>query len=237
MSLVSPPSSNGRTIPWKVHKREVMKDDQRQYANPLMFNRAFIQIHARENPIWFSRDIWLLNISTLAECVLKSFPRCLSQRWNTFCVCSAYLEWSFWNGYSLNMCKKLFFAGWAYVKIISAHQMYFLKFTSFLPVTHSSVRFSCPCLTFYVPCLCWSLFLVSLPKSPVLPLCSLSSVLCPLSHVSVPCLSSAVPSFTSLPLVSYPLYPASRDLSPVSHPFFFFLRNLSPINCPSVQFL
>jgi hypothetical protein len=46
-----------------------------------------------------------------------------------------------------------------------------------------SVPFSRPSLTSYVFCL--SLYLVSRPMSPVLPLCSVSSVLCLLSHVSV----------------------------------------------------
>jgi hypothetical protein len=46
--------------------------------------------------------------------------------------------------------------------------------------------------------------------SPVLRLCSLSPVLCPLSHVSVPCLPSAVPSLMSLFLVSCPLSSVSR---------------------------
>ncbi len=89
--------------------------------------------------------------------------------------------------------------------------------------------------------------------SPVLRLCSLSTILCPLSCVSVP-------SLTALFLVSRPLYPVPRlcSLSPVlctlSHvsvpclPFSLpcltwsaschpssFLRPLTPINCPIVS--
>ncbi len=58
------------------------------------------------------------------------------------------------------------------------------------------------------------------PMSPVLRLCTLSPVLFPLSHVSVPFLLSPVPSLTSLFL-------ASRPLSPVLRPC-----SLSPFLCP-----
>ncbi len=77
----------------------------------------------------------------------------------------------------------------------------------------------CTCLPSYIPCLTF-LFLVSRPLSPVsctclllsyhplspvLRLCSLSPVLCPLSQVSVPFLPSAVPSLCSLYPVLYPM--------------------------------
>ncbi len=84
------------------------------------------------------------------------------------------------------------------------------------------------------------------PISPVLCLCSMSPFISSVSHVSVPCLLSAVPSLASLFLVSRPRSPAS--LSPVlctvpcltwSVPCLLssFLRPLTPINCPSVPFL
>jgi hypothetical protein len=93
-----------------------------------------------------------------------------------------------------------------------------------------------------------SLYLFSCPMSPVLRLCSLSPVLCPLSHVSVPCLPSAVPSLMSLFLVSHPLSSVSRlcSLSPVPCTLYHVICSLSPIllspshnpysNCPSVPF-
>jgi hypothetical protein len=102
------------------------------------------------------------------------------------------------------------------------------------PVTHFSVPFSRP----------YSLYLCF--PSYVLRLCSLSSVLCTLSHVSVPCLPSAVPCLTSL--VSRPLslshvsvsgLPSSVPCLTWSVPCLLssFLHPLSPINCPSVPFL
>ncbi len=77
------------------------------------------------------------------------------------------------------------------------------------PVTHSSVPFSCPCLTSFVPSLT-SLYFVSSP----------------LSYVSVPCLPSSVPCLMALLLVSRPLYPVYQ-LSQC--PFFVALFHLS---CP-----
>ncbi len=65
----------------------------------------------------------------------------------------------------------------------------------FPPLTHSSVPFSRICLTSFDPSH-MSLCFLSHPMSPVLRLCSLSPVLCPLSHVSFPCIQSAVPSLT-----------------------------------------
>ncbi len=118
---------------------------------------------------------------------------------------------------SLNMCKKNFF-GWLSISEnhFGAPKVYLL------PPCHP---FLCPLLLsmYYVLCPL-SLFLVSRPRSPFLPLCSLSSVHCPLSHVPVPCLPSAVPSLTSQLHVSSPLSPVSPfcSLSPV-------LCTLSPI--------
>jgi hypothetical protein len=133
----------------------------------------------------------------------------------------------------LTMLVNWFLASWASKKIISAHHVHFEIF--FSPVTLSSVSFFCPCLTSLVPSLT-SLYFVSLShnKTPVLCLCSLSPVLCPLSYISVPCLPSALPSLTSLSLylVLYPLshssdlcllscnVPDSCDLFPVSHSSF-----------------
>jgi hypothetical protein len=101
-------------------------------------------------------------------------------------------------------------------------------------------------ITSFVPSLT-SLYFVSHYKTPVLCLCSLSPVLCPLSYISVPCLPSALPSLTSLSLylVLYPLShssdpclpssePDSRDLFPVSHSPFSV--PLPPINCSRVLF-
>ncbi len=87
------------------------------------------------------------------------------------------------------------------------------------------------------PFLCPLLPSLSMSYVPVSVLClvfcpmSLSSisvpVLCPLSHVSVPCLPSTVPSLTSLILVSHPLSPVSRlcSLPPI-------LCTLSHVICP-----
>ncbi len=71
------------------------------------------------------------------------------------------------------------------------------------------------CLPIYVPCLMY-LFLGYRPLSPVLRLCSLYTVLYPLSHGSAPGLPSSVPCLTW----SAPCLPSS------------FLRPLTPINCP-----
>jgi hypothetical protein len=97
---------------------------------------------------------------------------------------------------------------------------------------------SCP--LFHVSWLC-SLSPVLCPLShdsvPCLPssvscLCYLSPVLCPLSHGSAPCLPSSVPCLMALLLVSRPLSPAlSSRLSSLSS----VLCTLS-INCPSVPF-
>jgi hypothetical protein len=72
------------------------------------------------------------------------------------------------------------------------------------------------CLPSSVPCLT-SLFLASRPLFPVSLLCSLSPVLCSLSHFSVPCFLTFVPCLTSLFLVSHPLFHVSLlySLSPV----------------------
>jgi hypothetical protein len=79
----------------------------------------------------------------------------------------------------------------------------------------------------YAPCL------RSLPclPFPVLRLCFLSFALFALSNVSVPCLLSAVPSLTSLILVSHPLSPVLRlcSLSPVLFTLSHVICPLSPI--------
>jgi hypothetical protein len=43
------------------------------------------------NPFRFQQDIWLLNISAYAQPAMKSIPRMLSQPWNSFRVCSAWM--------------------------------------------------------------------------------------------------------------------------------------------------
>jgi hypothetical protein len=86
---------------------------------------------------------------------------------------------------------------------------------SLSPVLCSMFHFSVPCLPSSVPCLTslflvfplivpclTSLFLVSHPLFPVSRLCSLSPVLCSMSHVSVPCVPTSVPCLTFLFLVS-----------------------------------
>jgi hypothetical protein len=84
--------------------------------------------------------------------------------------------------------------------------------------------------------------------SSLLHICSLSPVLCHLSHISVPCLPSAVPSLTFLFLVSRSLSPHSPvsqlfSLSPILCHVIYSLSSillspsskaLTPINCPTV---
>ncbi len=139
-------------------------------------------------------------------------------------------------------------ASWAYGKIISVHHIHFFQSLS-SPVIHSSVPFSCPCLTSFVPSLTslyfvshpkspvlrTSLFLVSRPLSPVSCICSLPTVRRTQSYVSVLCILSSAPCLTSLLLVSRPLYPVSLDLH-IPCLTSSFLRPLTPINCPSVPF-
>ncbi len=76
-----------------------------------------------ENHIWFGRDIQLLNISAYAQPAMKSIPRMLSQRWNSFHVCSecdeirsAYAQ----HGCTCKNCSH-FTAGWACAKIRSSY--------------------------------------------------------------------------------------------------------------------
>ncbi len=80
----------------------------------------------------------------------------------------------------------------------------FSEFSSVPPVTCSSVPFSHPCLTSYVPCLH--------PMPRVLGLCSLPPFRCPQSYGSL----SLDLCPKSLFLVSRPLYHISRNC-PVSH--------------------
>jgi hypothetical protein len=136
-------------------------------------------------------------------------------------------------------------AGSAFAEIISVHHMHFHSFFCAPPVTRSSVPFSRPFLTSYVPCF---MSLPCLPSSVPCPLshfsvpCFLS---CSLSYGSVPCRSSSVQRLMSLSFVSRPLSPVSRlySLSPVlcipcltwsvpCLPSSFLPR----INCPSVPF-
>jgi hypothetical protein len=65
-----------------------------------------------------------------------------------------------------------------------------------------------------------SVVFINISAMSVSHLCSLSSVPCPLSYISIHCLPSSVPCLTSLFLVPCPL-------SPVSH-----LCSLSPVLCP-----
>ncbi len=68
---------------------------------------------------------------------------------------------------------------------------------------------------------------------------SLSNVLCPLSYVSVPCLSSYVPSITSLFLAFRPLSYVSRlcSLSPVPCPLYYLSVPCLPSSVPCLTFL
>jgi hypothetical protein len=83
-----------------------------------------------------------------------------------------------------------------------------------------------------------ALLLVSCPRPPALCLFCLSPFLCPLSHVSVPCLPSSIPYPTALLLVSHPLSPShgSAPCLPSSVPF-SWLCSLSPILCPLLMAL
>jgi hypothetical protein len=190
------------------------------------------------NRIRYGQNIRILKISMLAESALKSFMRWLSQRWNGFHVwfwnefkfplCWACAKIGYWLAENaqklvthwLRMRENWLLVGWAYEKIISAHHVHFQTFSSVPPVTHSSVLFSRPCLTSYVPCLT-SLFLVSCPLSSVSRLFLTSR---PLSHAVLRLFSLSTspvlcPFLASQFLVSCP-YSVSHDLSPVSHPLF-----------------
>jgi hypothetical protein len=89
------------------------------------------------------------------------------------------------------------------------------------------------------------LYFVFHSMSPVLRLCSVSPFICPLSHVSVLCLLSVVPSLASLFLgfsSSIPsrlcsLSPVLCTLSHVTCSLSPFLLSPSPISCPSVPYL
>ncbi len=75
-----------------------------------------------------------------------------------------------------------------------------------------------------------SLCLVSRLPSPVSWLCSLSPVLCPLSHGSSPCLPSYVPCLTALLLVSRPMSPVSRLCSLFSVPCTLSISKTIPVS-------
>jgi hypothetical protein len=83
----------------------------------------------------------------------------------------------------------------------------FFTFPSLPPIIHSSVSFSPPCLKSFVPSL-KSLYFVShlVSPTPVLRLCSLYPVLCPLSHVLL---------LVSCPLYSHRLSHVICFLSPI----------------------
>jgi hypothetical protein len=81
--------------------------------------------------------------------------------------------------------------------------------------------------------------------SPVSSVCSLSPILCSLSHVFVPCFLSTVPCLTFLFLVSYPLFLSHFSVSCfpsfVSHPLFHvslvsLLCSLSSVLCSRSHF-
>ncbi len=123
----------------------------------------------------------------------------------------------------LTICKNLLLSGWACARIISAHQVHFSVFLS-------SPLSPIPLSPFPV--------LVRRPLSPLSHLCTfshvfwtLSPILCPLSHVSVPWLPSTVPSLTSLFLVYCPLSPVSRlcSWSPFLCTLSHVIWSLSPI--------
>ncbi len=82
-----------------------------------------------ENHIWFGRDIRLLNVSTHAQHAIKSVPRMLSQRWNSFRVCSVCDEIRSPYAQHKFTCKNCshFTAGWAYVKIHSSYAQCAMK--------------------------------------------------------------------------------------------------------------
>ncbi len=136
---------------------------------------------------------------------------------------------------------------WAYAEI-----RFYCNWTMFFPLSSVPLSpFFIPCLTSYVSCLKW-LILVSHPLFPVSCLCSLSPILCPFSHFSVPCfppffshslspvscLCSLFPVLCSLSHVSFPCIPSSvpclASLFLVSHPLFSILRlcSLSPVLIP-----
>jgi hypothetical protein len=152
-------------------------------------------------------------VSPYSEYARKLVTRWLSMRQNWLLVGWACMK----IGYSLaEHARKLVTRQASIRKNHFGAPHVFSEFFPVPPITRSSVRFSRPSLTSPVWCLC----LFSHPMSPVLCLCCLYPVLCPLSHVSVLCLPSAVPSLTSMLFVSRPLSPVTRDLSLVSHPLF-----------------
>ncbi len=133
--------------------------------------------------------------------------------------------------------------GWAFEKSFWRTTFIFTVFPLFPLSPIPLVSFSCHFLTFNVPCL--TSLLVSRPMSSVLRPCFLSPILWLMSHVSLPCLPSAVPSHPSLFLVSRTFSPVSRlcSLSPVICTLSYmiclpssFLSPLTPIHWPSVPF-
>ncbi len=101
----------------------------------------------------------------------------------------------------LSMHENWLLAGWAYEKVILTHHIHFQSFSSVPLVPHSS----CLLLLSLFNVQCLASLLVSRPMSSVLRPCFLSPILWPIFHVSLPCLPSAVPTLTSLFLVSRPL--------------------------------
>ncbi len=128
---------------------------------------------------WMMFLKWVV-ISSHAEHARKLVTHWLSTRGNWSLIGWACTE----IGYSLTEhTQKL--VTLAYVEI-----SFYWYWTMFFPLS------SVPLSPFPVPC----------SMSPVSRVCSLSPILCSLSHVSVPCFPSTVPCITSLFLVSHPLF-------------------------------
>ncbi len=90
------------------------------------------------------------------------FPLMLSMHENWFLVGWACMKLvTHW----LSICENWLHASWAYAKIIFVYHVHFWSSSSLPPVTLSTVPFSYPCLTSFVPCLTSSLLLCPLSKS------------------------------------------------------------------------
>ncbi len=210
-------------------------------------------------------------VSALAQPAMKFVPRMLSIFW------MMVLKWAFvsfyvkharkWVSHWLSMPKMWLLVGSACAKIGYLFAKHAQKlFTRWLSIRENHFGAPCVFLEFSlcshsvprcsVPFTVSRTGIVSRPISPVLRLCSLSPVLCPLSYVSVRYLPSSVSCLTSLSLASRPLSPVlvlcSLSLVFVPCPFYPVLYTLShiicplslillspsltPINCPSVPF-
>ena len=111
----------------KVHKHEIFfwlfLQKPKAYGPKGLLHEIF------KNRIRIGRDIRLLYIFAYAQPAMKSIPRLLSVRWNSFRVCSvcdeicsAYAQHKF-------TCKNCshFTAGWAYAKICSSYAQCAMK--------------------------------------------------------------------------------------------------------------